>query len=244
MNKNGWDVWNNLTFKTQGYRKNFDLVNENDNIITEYNGTISELKIAENVPPKIIGEYGLSTINIDLGATLNVDFNKLLRAHRKENTYVELTELINQRKLRLETYCKVVLIHGLVVHPDFRKLGVTEEFMEMIYRDFYGDNVAIIALVKPVQDNVNDAEYYFKIKNVRVYHQFMQINEIESVPAMEYYRLNELMKKKDTETNEYKLFSVANRCGFTRISENHLFILNPDVVVERIKEKLLYNGKK
>ena len=235
MNKTGWEIWNNLTFKTQGYRKNFDLVNENDNIISEFNGTISELKIAENVPPKIIGEYGLSTINVDLASTLNIDLNKLLKAHRKENTYGELLELINQKKWEFGDCNKVVLIHGLVVHPDYRKVGVSEEFVEMIYRDFYGENTAIIALVKPVQDNINDAEYYFKIKNIRVYHQFMQMNEFDTVPAIEYYGLDKFLKKKDIETNEYKLFSVAQRCGFTRMAENHLFILNPDIFINRIK---------
>jgi GNAT superfamily N-acetyltransferase len=139
---------------------------------------------------------------------------------------------------------KVVLIHGLVVHPDYRKLGVTEEFVEMIYRDFHAENVAIIALVKPFQDNINDTEYYYKIRNVRVYHQFMQINEIESVPAVEYYGLDKLIKNKDTEINEYKLFAVAQRCGFTRIAENHLFLLNPLTVVNRIKEKLYHEKEK
>ena len=244
MSEKERNVWNNLTFKTTGYRKNFDLVNENDNIITEYNGTISELKIAESIPPKIIGEYGISTINIDLAEILSINLNKLLKTHRKENTYAELIELIDQKKMSFGDCYKVVLIHGLVVHPDYRKLGVTEEFVEMIYRDFHAENVAIIALVKPFQDNINDTEYYYKIRNVRVYHQFMQINEIESVPAVEYYGLDKLIKNKDTEINEYKLFAVAQRCGFTRIAENHLFLLNPLTVVNRIKEKLYHEKEK
>lgn len=239
MNKERRSVWNNLTFKTTGYRKNFDLVDENDNFITEYNGTISELKIAEKMPPKIIGEYGFSTINIGLAKILNLNLNKLLTTHKKENVYGELIEIIEQKKLNTTSYDKIVLIHGLVIHPNYRKLGVTEEFIEMIYRDFYGENIAIIALVKPVQDNINDAEYYFKIKNVQVYHQFLKINEIETVPALEYYELNQFLKEKDVETNEYKLYSLAKKCGFIRIAENHLFILNPKTVIDRIKVKFL-----
>ena len=239
INKAGWEVWNNLTFKTTGYRKNFDLVNVNDNIITEYNGTISELKIAENIPPKIIGEFGLSTINIDLANELDIDLNKLLKTHRKENTYGELIELVDLKELKLEDYDKVVLINGLVIHPDYRKLGVTEEFVEMIYRDFYAENIAIIALVKPVQDNFNDAEYYFKMRSIRVYHQLMLVNDFETVPAIEYYGLNKFLTKKDTEMNEYKLFAVAQRCGFQRIGDSHIFVLNPTIVINRIKEKIL-----
>ena len=238
INKAGWDVWNNLTFKTTGYRKNFDLVNVNDNIITEYNGTISELKITESVPPKIIGEFGLSAINISLAETLNIDLNKLLRAHRKENTYGELLELIKQKKWTFGDCTKIVFINGLVIHPDYRKLGVTEEFVEMIYRDFYAENIAIIALVKPVQDNFNDAEYYFKMRSIRVYHQLMLINDFEAVPAIEYYGLNKFLTKKDTEINEYKLFAVAQWCGFQRIGDSHIFVLNPTIVINRIKEKI------
>lgn len=244
MNKKEWDIWSNLTFKTNGYRKNFDFINENDNIITEYNGTISELKIADNIPPKIIGEYGFSTINTNLSNSFGIDLNKLLKLHRKENAYAELIELVEQKEISFIDCDKVVLIHGLVIHPDYRKLGVTEEFIEMIYRDFNAENTAIIALVKPFQDNVNISEYYYKIKNVRVYRQFMQINEIETVPAREYYGLDALRNESDKEMNEYKLFAVAQRCGFTRIAENHLFMLNPLNVYNRIKEKIRYGKEK
>jgi len=30
---------------------------------------------------------------------------------------------------------------------------------------------------------------------------------------------------------------VANRCGFTRIDNSHLFVLIPDTIINRIKEK-------
>jgi hypothetical protein len=234
MNKKGWEIWNNLTFKTQGYRKNFDLVTENENIITEYIGTISELRIEGDMPPLIIGDYGFSVWNLGLAKTLDVDLHKLIKAHRMENTYDELLTVIDKKKFNIDGYDKIVLIHSLVIHPAYRKIGVTEEFIESIYRDFHAENVAIVALVKPLQDNVMDAEYYFKLKTIQ---KRENAHTIVDIPAIDYYSLNDLMKKTDTEINEYKLYSVAQRCGFQRINESHLFILNPEIIINRIKEK-------
>jgi hypothetical protein len=57
------------------------------------------------------------------------------------------------------------------------------------------------------------------------------------VPAMKYYSLDELLKNEDTEINEYKLFAVANRCGFQRINESHLFLFSPEKIDGRMREK-------
>jgi len=234
MDKKGWKVWNNLTFKTQGYRKNFDLATENDSIVTLYNGTISELRLSEKIPPIVVGEYGFSVWHLSLGKALKANLNKLIRAHSMENIYDELITLIENKKFEIDKYDKIVFIHGLVIHPDYRKIGVTEEFIESIYRDFYGDNVGIIALVKPIQDNVIDADFYFRHKTVPVRN---NLTEIDLVPAVEYYSLADFMGKTDTEINEYKLYSVAQKCGFERINSSHLFIFSPEKIVERMMEK-------
>lgn len=234
MDKRSWDVWNNLTFKTQGYRKNFDLVTENENIITLYNGTISVIRLSEQKSPLIIGEYGFSVWNIALAKMLGIDLNKLIKSHKMENAYDELLKLINDNEFNINNYAKVVFIHGLVVHPDYRKIGVTEEFFEFMYRDFYSEDTAIIALVKPIQDNEIDADFYFKHKTVRIRN---NNGSIENISAMQYYSLDKLMKKADVESNEYRLFSVAQRCGFLRINSSRLFLFNPEVIIERIKEK-------
>lgn len=238
MNRMDWNLWSNITFKTQTYRKNFDLINENEKYITECDGTISEIRINKRIPPRPVGEYGFSVWNIKLGNKFNVDFNKLIKEHAIENTYDELIDVINKNEININDYKKIVLIHTLVIHEDYRKRGVVDEFIEMIYRDFYDDDVAIIILVKPFQDNPIDADFYFNRKVVMV-RDSLDIKEAIGVPAKEYYSLNDLVKNDDTEIIEYKLFAIANRCGFNRINESHLFIYNPDKTINRMETKHL-----
>jgi hypothetical protein len=238
MDSKDWNLWNNITFKTQGYRKNFDLVNDNENIITEYEGTVSEIRIQEDKPPLIIGEYGFSVWNIGLGKKLGVNFDKLIKEHAVENTYGELIDVIKKKDLNIDEYSKLVLVHTFVVRKDYRKRGITEEMVEMLYRDFHSDDVAIIALVKPFQNNPIDADFYSKRKSVVVRERLKMAGT--KVPAMEYYSLDELLKYTDTELIEYKLFSIASRCGFRRIDSSFLFILSPEKVLNRIEEKHQY----
>jgi len=237
MDKRGWDIWNNITFKTQGYRKNFDLVTENENIISEYTGTISLLRYSENKPPVIIGEYTFSVWDISLAEILHIDLNKLLDAHHMVNAYIELIKMVRAGKININDYDKIVLIHSLVVHPEFRKFGITEEFIEFIYRDYHFEKTAILAIVQPFQNNSNDLDYYMNQKTVLVRDEFGAVNKFDAIPACEYYSLYGFIKKVDTEMNEYKLFALANKCGFSRLNESHLFTLDTEKVINRIKEK-------
>jgi hypothetical protein len=233
MKTNDLSLWNKITFKTLAYRKNFDIINDNENIITEYDGYVSETRISEEKPPMIIGEYGFSVWNIRLGKDLNVDFNKLIYDHRREDSYCELLKLINDNKFNIYDFNKILIVHTLIVRKDFRKSGITQEFTEMLYRDFYNENVAIIALVKPFQDNKIDADFYYYHKTVKVKNK-TKSTEINYIPAIEYYSLKDFDKKNDSELNEYKLFSVANNCGFKRIDDSYLFTLNSQKTIERI----------
>lgn len=231
-------LWSNITFKTQNYRKNYDIININENFITECDGTISELRIDERKPPRPIGEYGFSIWNIELGDKFNVNFNKLFKEHAYEDTYGELINLIKKNEININDYKKIVLIHTLVIHKDYRKHGITEEFTEMLYRDYYSDDIAIIILVKPFQDNQIDADFYLNHKRVLV-RDTLKVNDAIGIPAVKYYSLNELMKNDDSEIIEYKLFTIANRCGFNRINDSHLFIYTPDKTIDRMKSKFL-----
>lgn len=228
-------LWQNLTFKTNSYRKNYDLVTENENIITEYDGNVSLLRILEKKVPLIIGEYGFSVWNIQLGKLLGVNFDEIIKLYSLEMTYHELLKCIKNHQINISDYSRIVLIHSFILRPDFRKKNVTEEFVEMIYRDFYTPNTLILALVMPTQNNLIDQEYYFK-------HKFVEIkegvrDEIRQIPAHEYYKLEEILKKDDDELNKYKLFSVAQRCGFEMVGESYLFKFNPEKTIERIIEK-------
>jgi len=239
MNRTDWNLWSNITFKTQSYRKNFDLINLNENFITEYDGTISEIRISEHIPPRPVGDYGFSVWNVGLGEKFDIDFNQLIKEHAFENTYGELLDVIKKNKINISEYRKIVLIHTLIIHKDYRNHGIVDEFTEMIYRDFYGTDVAIIILVKPFQNNPIDADFYLNHKIVMVRNS-LDIKEAIGVPAKEYYSLNDLIKNDDTEIIEYKLYAIANRCGFDRINESHLFIYKPDKTMERMTMKMKY----
>jgi hypothetical protein len=236
MKRLDWNLWNNITFKTQGYRKNFDMINDNENFITEYDGNISEIRMSKRKPPRPVGEYGFSVWNIGLGKRFTVDFHKLIKEHAFEDSYGELIDVIEKKKIDIENYKKIVLIHTFILNKDYRKHGITEEFIEMLYRDFYCEDVAIIMLVKPFQDNPIDADFYFNHKMI-VIRETLYSPDAINIPATEYYSLNELIEKKDKELNEYKLFAVANKCGFERINESHLFLFSPEKIVERMLEK-------
>ena len=242
MNRLDWNLWSNITFKTQGYRKNFDMVNFNENFITEYDGTIAEIRFKKRKPPRPVGEYGFSVWNIAMGESFAVNFHKLIKEHAFEDTYRELIDVIKKEKINIKDYKKIVLVHTFVVKKEYRKRGITEEFTEMLYRDFYNEDVAIIVLVKPFQDNPIDADFFNNRKMVLVRESLNQLEAV-GVPATQYYSLDELVANKDTELNEYKLFSVANRCGFERINESHLFLFSPEKIAERMSEKQVYSQR-
>ena len=240
MNRRDWKLWNNVTFKTLAYRKNFDIISTNENIITLYDGMVSEIRLEKRKPPRPVGEYGFSVWNIDLGKKLNVNLEQLIRAHDSENTYSELFDVIKKNVIDVRDYKKIVFVHTLVLNKDYRKHGITEEFVEMLYRDFYCEDTAIIMLVKPFQDNPIDADFYFNSKAVLIRETLNKAMDF-SVSAREYYGLDELVKKTDTEMNEYKLFTVASDCGFRRINDSFLFLFSPENTLERMQEKLKYS---
>ena len=228
-------LWNNITFKTQGYRKNFDLINTNEKFITEYEGAIAELRMEERKPPRPVGEYRFSVWNIELGEKFDVDFIELIKRHSADDLYRELIGMIKKHEFTIRKYKKIVLVHSFVLSKEYRKKGITEEFVEMLYNDFYCENVAIVVLAKPFQDDDVSMEY-FKYKKVLVKESLKGFDAV-GVQAMKYYSLEELLKNDDTEINEYKLFAVANRCGFQRINESHLFYFSPEKIEERMRNK-------
>ena len=236
MKTKDWKLWNNITFKTLGYRKNFDFISTNENIITLYDGMISEIRLAKKIPPRPVGEYSFSVWNIDLGKKLNVDLEKLIKEHDTENSYYELFDVIKKNVIHVRDYKKIVVVHTLVLNEDYRKRGMTEEFVEMLYRDFYADDVAIIMLVKPFQDNPIDADFYFNRKAVLIKNSLNKAEDF-TISAKKYYGLDALTKKTDIEMNEYKLFAIAHRCGFQRINESYLFLFSPEKTEKRLAKK-------
>jgi hypothetical protein len=238
METKNWNLWNNITFKTINYRRNFDLSIENDSIITEHDGYISETRMENDLPPLTIGEFGLSIWNIALARELRISLNEILNNHKAENTYEELLRMISQKEIDINKFGKIVFITNLVLRPDYRKRGITEEFTEYIFRDFFTKSDAVIALVKPLQDNPIDIDFFMNHNYVEVRHHIRKLHDVENIPAKQYYSIEDLFNKTDREMNEYKLFAVATKCGFKRLDNSHLFMLTPDTMFQRVKDKM------
>lgn len=236
MDIKDWNFWYNITFKATKYVKNFDLVTLNDNIITEYDGELLDIRIDENKPPFIAGEFGVSEWNIKLAIKLGIDIIQLLKDNEGQDIYDELRGVI-KTDIDIYKYNKVILIQNLILHPNYKKRGLTEEFIEFVYRGFYDDNNIIIALVKPLQDNPIDIDFFLNQKQVELRRVPKNYHDVQLVSARAYYSVDELFKKSDVEMNEYKLFALANKCGFNRINDSYLFMFTPDKILQRIYEK-------
>ena len=109
-----------------------------------------------------------------------------------------------------------------------------EKFTEMIYNTFHDPKTAIIVYAKPIQYKdiyVND-ENYFNYKSI----QFKEKGLIKSIPATKYYSFNNLSPKKDNkESDVYRVYSVANRCGFNRIENTDFFKYDTNKLISNVK---------
>jgi hypothetical protein len=235
------DTWGALRFKTISFRTNFDLIDNNENFITEYAGTISKLRIHEYKPPVPVGEFSYSVWDIGLALKLGYNLKKLVKRFKIQNAYVELDNLIVNNTFTLEHHSKLVVIHTIVLHPDYRKIEVTEELIESIYRENRG--ATIIALVQPIQYNFTDFEHFTNNNNVQIRYDLEKPNEFTNIRAIEYYELNKFLLNDDLESSQYKLYALASRCGFNRISESDLFILDDARIINRMVEKITYIKK-
>lgn len=237
MNNINMELWNNLSFKTLSYRKNYDLNISNENIITECEGIISKITSDPQTLPLIIGEYQLSIWDIRICELLNIDAIELIKKYSIEETYKQFLNIINNKDIDIYRYDKILLIQTLILHPNYRKKGVVDEFIEMIYREYYNKRCAIIALVMPFQENVIDFDFYYNKRNVQIKEYVGKIIDTKLISSKEYYNLDELLEKKDNQSNQYRLYAIANRCGFYRLNDSDIFIFSPEKIVNRLLEK-------
>lgn len=239
-----YKLWDDLSFKTTSYRKNFDIIIEGENILTEHIGTISKIQMFERKPPIIVGDYGFSVLNIKIARELNINVHDLIDEFSPQLAYEEIEKIIGENHFDVYQYDKIIIIQNLVVGKEFRKKGVVEEFIEMLYREHYTEKTAIMALVLPFQYNPFDFEYYNKYKMIPTKDEFGKDIPTGEVLAMKHFSLDKLVDEKDDrETNEYKVFAIADRCGFERIGESYLFSYNPEKTKKRLNDKWSYVKK-
>ena len=243
MNTEDIKFWDKISTKTTLYHKNFDMVVPSDNIVSEYDGNISKLRIEEHKRPLIMGEFTFSVWNINMSKIQNTDVYDMIKKYSNEDTYFEFNKILNNTNFDYTKYKKIIFIHSLIIKPEFRKSGVTEEFVEFIYRNFYDKDNIIFALVKPIQDNKLNCVFYSNEKMIR-YVTYDENGRIQhkKTSAFKFYSLDKEYEKTDSEMNEYKLFSVASKCGFTRIDDTFLFKFEPEKTIKRLFNKTKINN--
>lgn len=210
----------NITFKSTSYIRNYDFFNNGDNVIIETDGSILLTNINAKVKSTLIGEYSTSLWNLDLMRLMGNDINNLLVETEGQIIYDQFNECIINKNIDLNDYDRILFIHTVVIHSNYRKKGVFFEFIESIYRTYYTNKTLILILAKPFQNNDMDEDYYRLRKEVVV--------DNKPISALKYYSLNQYYDKTDTELNEYKLYNIVNKCGFDRLSNTNLFKLNID----------------
>lgn len=229
MNNKNTNILENITFKTTSYRKNYDVVNLGDNIITEQEGIISLLRLYERKKPLLVGEFNLSLWNLDLANQINVDILQLMGEMTHETIYKELYREIKHKSIDISKYNKILTINTIIVGGEYRNIEVFDEFIEFIYRDYYDEKTLIVILALPFQYNIIDEDYYRLHRKIKT--------DADIINAVDYYSLNKFYDKTDAETNEYKIFNIVSQRGFNRINNSYLFEYHPKKTINRINNK-------
>ncbi len=227
MENNNWDLWENISFKTTRYSKNFDFITKNENILTDYDVVISKLNIKERQKATIIGEGKFSLINLEIGRRYGFDIPQLIKDYDYEFVYSELYDILEKKQLNLDKHKKILILQRLVVSKPYRGHEITEEYMEMIHRNYYDENTLIVSLVRPFQYDYIINDYYVGENN----------SNLINGSLFNYFSLDTFSNKRDEETNCYKLFAIANRCGFSRVGDSFLFQYSPKKTQKRMDNK-------
>lgn len=226
MQKNLLD---NLTFKTISYGRNRDNFTKNEKYITEHEGVITEIKFEERKPPVIAGEYGFTIFNIGFAKQCGCNLIPIIEEYSNMDSYSELLSLIENNHMNINNINKLILIHRFILHANYRKMNIFNEYIKYMNRDFFwGNENMMLILVKPIQSNHIDWDLFKRDKNIKVKHQLGENSTYDLVPSYEYYGFDDLIKNKDMEMMEYKLFSIASKCEFNRISNSYLFEFKPE----------------
>lgn len=232
------DVINNLSFKTLTYHKNRDLMVNYDCAVTMHEGFVSVLRFLDRKMPLIIGEYNFMIIHLDYLRLIDGDLNDLVKISVDDVSYNELNNIIKSKSLDYldSKYDKILVINTLILKKEYRKVGVSEEFIEMLFRNYYNEKTLIYGLFMPMQNNRTDAELFLKERVVRIKNKSGNDSSYDIVPAADYYSLHDILNMKpDDEYNELKVFSIATRLGFSRLSDDsYLFEFKPNKTIQRI----------
>lgn len=241
-------ILENIVFKSTSYNRNYDFGMKYDSYVTTTQGYINYIRTDIHKPTMPIGEYMYNVFNIKLAKKCGVNYMTLLNEWSETNeVYIDFLNLIKLKSVDLTKYNKVVYISSLILNDKFRNKGICKEFLTNISKEFYGENVLILFLVKPFQTIKDDYEYFVNERTIEIktYQKSDEFTEFEQnvkmvnptsdnkiliykIPALRYYNLESGIYLNDGEISEYKLYAHAINLALERINETKIFIVNPE----------------
>lgn len=240
MSEFNFNIIENLAFKTLTYHKNYDLLYDGHKFFISCEGTISKLRIIERKPPLIIGEYDFDIVDLATMKLLNYDISSIDGDNFGDILITEFFNMIKSNEFEIENYDKAILLNNLILTKEFRGKFVSDEFIEMMFRNYYDERTIILGLFLPIQYNKNNSNSFL---NERVVRNKLKagVEEYHTIPAVDYYSLRELNTRDDEEYDTYKIYSVADRLGFRRLNlETSMFVFEPEKTRKRMFRKHLY----
>lgn len=233
------ELFRYLKFKYIAHHTNFNILTNTDHFLTDYTGDVIKLRFMENKPPLIIGDFSFSVWNFDLANKMNINVFDTFLDYPSNHPYSEIHTIYKTNPNLFYKIKKMVLIHTLILHPDYRGKNISEEFVEFIYRAFYDEDNLILLNATPLQYNEEDFLYFNIYKTIELKNDIHDDDNILKIKAKEYYNLDDLSKD-DLEIDTYKVYGIAARCGFNRLSDTSIFKLEDYKILNRI----LYKQKK
>lgn len=244
LNKNKeTEIVKNIVFKSTSYDRTYDFDLEYDSYVKTILGYINYIQVNVHRPTMPIGEYMYNVFNVALAKINRVNFMNLLNSYCETNEiYVDLIDLLKSNKIDVNQYNKIVYIPTIILNEKFRNKNVVSEFIKYIKREFYGENVLILFLVKPFQQIEDDFNYFCSERTIEIksYHKCCDLEEFEAnvreinnkskhtitiykIPALRYYNLNGEMFNIDHEISQYKLYAHAQKLGLIKIDDGNIF---------------------
>lgn len=222
---------NYITFKTTSYCRNFDMFDDNDDTVCDVEGRMTKLNTSTTTT---IGIFDYSIINLNLSRLLKYDIKKMLYSRGFSSgdeylleSFASLFELIKSNNLDTSLYSKLVLVHMLAIKKEYRGLDMVQQFTEYLYRNHYDVNTGILVHVKPFQYNFIGKDNYLDERNVE--------SNNKSYLLCDYFNLEMFSIEDDYEMSNYKLFSIAKKVGFNRVSnDNNIFMLDSSIISNSI----------
>ena len=238
MKNNTYDLkfLTTLNFNYEFKHSNFGLFAPNELFIMYNQGYIMKTRIEENKYPKLVGLFDLEIHNFQMAENYNTKeylINSLIESNinyiDRNKDIVELSKNIDLSKIS-----KFLFLKNLIIHPDFRGKGITQELIKNIFFTHYIDNTIIVCNAIPLQHNKNEESLYLTDDNyIITVNNDIEYNSKnknliieENHSAKKYFKINNLINNNfDQEISEYKLFNLLTSMNFERVETTNYFYL-------------------